>query len=88
VADVPFEGFKYDAGRAEAMADAIKATFDRAAVFQVSTPDQLAALAIAAARVIAASKLAKAPQYAADRFQAFLLAWYATREAPGQPGAS
>lgn len=82
---VPFEGFRYDQGRAEAMADAIAATFRQAAIFEVATPDQLAALGIAAARVIMASKLATAPQYAAERLAQYVVACAATLSPPGKP---
>ena len=83
---VPFEGFKYDQGHAEAMAEAIAATFSQADIFSVRTPDKLAALAIAAAQVINASKLAEDPQYAAERVRAFILAWIASEPATGKPG--
>jgi hypothetical protein len=75
LAEIPFEGFKVDQGRAAAIADAIRAVLRQATMLDVSTPDQLAALGIVAAETIVASKLAGVPELAAQRLATYVVAW-------------
>lgn len=87
VTEVPFEGFAYDVGKAEAMADAIDAVFKQADLAGPSAPDKLAALGIAAALVIIRTRLKTAPKLAADRLAAYIVAQVNALAAPGQPGS-
>lgn len=75
---VPFPPFHYDDGRAEAMAEAIRAVFAQARRANVTVPDKLAALGLAAAREIHDSKLRGDPQKAAQALADYVVAW-ATR---------
>ncbi len=81
---VELPGFSYDDGKAEAMADALAATLAQARLAEVTLPDQLAALGIMAARLIATSRLKTAPGRATEAVAAFTLAWLARRIIPRQ----
>lgn len=78
MSDIPFEGFSYDQGHAEAMADAIRATFDQARRFQVTIPDQLAALGIVAAELIRSTTRPAPVETFAQRLAAYVVAVAAT----------
>jgi hypothetical protein len=82
VAQLPFEGMKYDHGHALAIADAIEATIGQARQLEISTGDLLAALGIAAARVIMASGLQHAPRIAVQRLADYILAQAGSIAAP------
>jgi len=83
--DVVFEGFRVDQARAEAMADAVLATLAIASTLDVPAVDRLAALGIAAAKVIASTKLRSVPQVAAERLSAYIQAYLASRSDLGRP---
>ncbi len=77
-------GFAYDDGKAEAMADALAATLAQARLADVTVPDQLAALGIMAARLIAGSRLRTTPQRATSAVAAFTIAWLTSRIPPAK----
>jgi hypothetical protein len=72
--EIPFEGFKVDSGRAEAIADACDAVLKQAALAQPSTADQLAGLGIAVALVILRSKVQRSPEDVTARLAAYIVA--------------
>ncbi len=76
--EIPLEGFQVDAGKAEAMADAIDATFRQADLANPTVADKLAALGIAAALVIARSKLRSKPEVATTALAPYILAQVAS----------
>ncbi len=75
MAEIPFEGFKVDQGKANAIADAIRAVLRQASLLDVATADQLAALGIVAAETIVASKLRGVPELASQRLATYVVAW-------------
>ena len=79
---VEFPGFAYDDGKAEAMADALAATLAHARLAEITGPDQLAALGIAAARIIAESHLRNSPGRVTRALAAFIVAWLTIRINP------
>ncbi len=81
---VELPGFAYDDGKAEAMADALAATLVQARLAEVTLPDQLAALGIVTARLIAGSRLRTTPQRAVSAVAAFTIAWLTSRIPPAK----
>ncbi len=77
VGEPEFPGSAYDVGRAEAIADAMRAVLVQARLFDVDRIDLLAAVGILAAQVIAASKLRTRADQAVDRLADFTRAWAA-----------
>ena len=82
--EVPFEGFSYDQGQAEAMADTIRTVFEQARRFNVSIPSQLAALGIVAAQLILSTTRPAPVGVFAQRLAAYIVAVAATMPGAGQ----
>ncbi len=84
---IPLEGFQVDTVKAQAMADAIAATFAQADIAGPRTPDKLAALGIAAALVILRSKLQRSPEEVARKLADYIVAQVRAIGAAGTPGS-
>ncbi len=72
MAEAEFPGFHYDSGHAEAIAQALLTVLNTARAQDTPAMDQLAALGIAAAEVLARSKLARRPEVVAGAFAVFV----------------
>ena len=74
MAEIPFEGFAVDTRKADAVADAIAAVFEQADRVGLTTPNKLAALGIAAARVLFASQTLRDRPDTARRLAEYIVA--------------
>lgn len=83
--EVPFPGFHYDIGKADAMADAIDALLKQADATLATVPDKLAALGIVAALLITRSRLKSAPKAAADALAAYIESQVEALASPPSP---
>lgn len=83
--EIVFAGFKYDVGKANAMADAIMAVLAQADLTQPTVPDKLAGLGIAAALVIVRSKVQRAPGQVASALATYITDQVAALTRPAGP---
>lgn len=76
-----FEAFRFDQGRADAMADALREVLRLARLHDVTAVDQVAALALVIADVLAQSSVAARPQVLTGVLARFIDTQVASRRA-------